>query len=64
MLAIDSLKELFLEVLLENKKLNIFSSLVQKKETPTDDELVQFYYEHRMKELYQAYIRVFLNWLA
>jgi len=57
-LAIDSLKELFLEVLLENKKLRIFSVLVQQKEEPSDDDLAQYYYEHRMKELYQAYIRV------
>jgi len=58
LLAIDSLKELFLEFLLENKKLNFFSVLVQQKETPTDDELIQFYFEHRMKELYSAYIRI------
>jgi len=58
LLALDSLKELFLEVLLENKKLNMFSISVQKYNDATDDELVEAYKEHRMKELYQAYIKI------
>jgi len=57
-LALDTLKELFLETLLESKKLNIFSVSIQQYNDPKDDELVECYREHRLKELYQAYIKV------
>jgi len=36
----------------------MFSISVQKYNDATDDELVEAYKEHRMKELYQAYIKV------
>ena len=52
------MKELFLEVLLPKRKLNNFATSLKLSPNPNDDQLCEFFFEHRLKELYQVYLQV------
>ena len=56
-----ALKELFIEVLLPKRKLNTFIDFVKQNQGNgklRDDQLSDAYVEHRVKELYRAYLNI------
>jgi hypothetical protein len=58
LMAIDTLKELFLDKLLPKKKLNQFSACLKGVQKPSDEQLINAYVEHRIRELYLVYLQV------
>jgi ribosome biogenesis protein MAK21 len=57
--AINALKELFCDVLLsDDKKLTAFSKnpIIQNSKNPSQQDLLQAYYEHHLKEHYEEFV--------
>lgn len=66
-LTINTVRDLFCDHLLsDDQKLHAFSKnpIIQQSKTPQPSELIQAYYQHQLKELYNEFVNTVLKTLS